>query len=469
MRSLITRDLVALGLGLLLALGLLSAPAPASAASRTPSAITSLTAKPGSSPGTVVFRWKSAGKNTDYFLLETGLTAFSKSRKSKLPTSGRHATTFKLSAKARSWKMSKAQARRAGASLGSANHLYYRLFAVNKVGKKKIVKAYPRLQTVLPQALSTSRKKGTKLRVGTYNVRTVKATKDKRNWLHRVDDVAKEILSSKAGVVLLQEASPGRADGKGGSTAKVGRQTTTLLSHLKKHGGKKHDYRMARTTLYLKTGLPRGTQGGRVLYDNKRYKLVSRCPEKTGKKTYNAACSFKLPMLSTDGENKRRRGGYALLKSRATGKKFWAVSAHFDERHSADKATGARYNALRGRQAKAVLKLLKKVNKKKYPVVFGADTNTWQNDKSGYAGHDVMIAAGFYDTAAARVRVNAAYTTSNGFDPTLKRNGHGVGSHLDVVLVKGGKGGASRWVNKLRNPDRNRPSDHNLVYADIKI
>ena len=461
--------LIAPSVGLLLTVGLLSAPPPANAANRTPSAITSLTAKPGSRPGTVVFRWKSAGKNTDYFLLETGLTAFSKSTKSRLPTSGRHAKTFKISAKSRSWTMSKARASSAGASLGSANLLYYRLFAVNTVGKKRIVKAYPRLQTVLPQTLGTSRKKGTKLRVATFNVRTVKATKDKRNWLHRVDNVAKEILSSNAGVVLLQEISPGRADGKGGSTEKVGRQTTTLLSHLKKHGGKKHDYRMARTTSYLRPGLARGTQGGRVLYDNKRYRLVSSCPERTGKKTYHASCSFKLPILSTDSESKRRRGGYALLKSRATGKKFWAVSAHFDQRHSSNKTTGARYNALRGKQARAVLALVKRVNKKKYPVVFGADTNTWQNDKSGYTGHDVMVAAGFYDTAAARVRVNAAYTTSNGFDPTLRRNGYGVGSHLDVVMVKGGKGGADRWVNKLRNPDPRRPSDHNLVYADIKI
>jgi len=464
------RRLVALSAGPLLAVGLLSAPPVAEAASTAPSAVTDVTAGPGSSPGTVVFEWQSAGKNTDYFLVETGLTAFSKSSSSSLPRSGRHAATFKISAKVRSWTMSKADAATAGAPLGSANYLYYRFFAVNVDGSKTYTTAYSKLQAVMPSGLPAGASgKGTDMRVATFNVRTVKATKDKRNWLHRVDDVAKEILSSKAGVVLLQEVSPGRADGKGGSTAKVDRQTTTLLAHLAKRGGKKHDYRMARTTLYVKTGLPRGTQGGRVLYDNKRYKLVSSCPEKTGKKTYNASCSFKLPMLSTDGENKRRRGGYALLKSRATGKKFWAVSAHFDERHSSNKTAAARYNALRGQQARAVLRLVTKVNKKKYPVLFGADTNTWQNDKAGYAGHAAMIAGGFYDTAAARIRVNPAYTTSNRFDRTLKPNGHGVGSHLDVVMVKGGKGGADRWVNKLKNPDSRRPSDHNLVYADIKL
>ena len=113
------RRLVALCAGPLLAVGLLTVPPAAEAASKKPSAITSLSASPGSSPGTVVFRWKSAGKNTDYFVLETGLTSFSKSGKSKLPRSGRNAKTFKLSAKARSWTMSKAQAASAGAALGS--------------------------------------------------------------------------------------------------------------------------------------------------------------------------------------------------------------------------------------------------------------------------------------------------------------------------------------------------------------
>ena len=130
----------------------------------------------------------------------------------------------------RTYTLTAALAASAGAPLGSANYLYYRLSAVNKVGSKTVTKAYPNLQAVIPQALGTDRaKNGTDLRVATFNVRTVKATKDKRNWLLRIDDVANEILTSRAGVVLLQEISPGRADGKGGSTAKVGRQTTTLL------------------------------------------------------------------------------------------------------------------------------------------------------------------------------------------------------------------------------------------------
>ncbi|MDN5762939.1 MAG: hypothetical protein L0H41_11550, partial [Microlunatus sp.] len=305
------RRLVALSASSILAFGLLSAPPPAEAVS-TPSSIKSVTAVPGAHAGQVKFRWSSAGAHTDYFLLETGLTAFSKTSKS-LPRSGRHAKTFVISGKSRSWTMSASQAASAGAPLGSANYLYFRLFAVNKEGSKSATKAYPRLQAVLPQTLGTKRSaRGTDLRVATFNVRTVKATKDKRSWLNRADDVAGEIVTSRASVVLLQEISPGRADGKGGSTKGVGRQTTTLLGQLAKKSGKSHDYKMVRTTSYLKSGLPRGTQGGRVVYDAKRVKLLSKCPEKTGKSSYHSSCSFNLPIPSADTESKRRRAGYAL-------------------------------------------------------------------------------------------------------------------------------------------------------------
>ncbi|HYI59806.1 MAG TPA: hypothetical protein VEX66_16680, partial [Microlunatus sp.] len=292
------RRLVALSITPVLAVGVLSAPR--AEAVSTPSSISTVTAVAGPNPGEVVFRWSSAGANTGSFVLKTGTTSFSSSG------SGRSARSFTLSGGARSWTMRAKDAASAGAPLGSAKYLYFRLYAVNK--DRTATKAYPSLKVAMPQALGTERSgKGTDLRVATFNVRTVKATKDKRNWLARVDDVAGEILASRAGVVLLQEISPGRADGKGGSTAKIGRQTTTLVDKLAKKGGKSYEYKMVRTTSYLKSGLPRGTQGGRILYDNKRYKLLSSCPEKTGKSTHNASCSFKLPILSSDGESQRRR------------------------------------------------------------------------------------------------------------------------------------------------------------------
>ncbi len=242
-------------------------------------------------------------------------------------------------------------------------------------------------------------------------------------------------------MVLLQETSPGRADGKNAPIGTAGRQTTTLVDRLHKSGGSEYDYAMVRTTSYQNFTLPSGTQGGRILYDNKRFKLLSSCPEYTGGSSFNPSCSFALPIMSGDSETKRRRAAFALLENRATGQRFWAVSAHLDERHSSNKSTGAKYDRLRGAQAKAIAALLTRVNPNRYPVVLGADLNTWQNDRWGFSGHDALIAAGFQDTKSAPSRVNMAYSTVNEFRTTVKKNSTGLGSHLDVVMVKGGKGG----------------------------
>ena len=463
------RRIAALSAGLLVVAGLLAPPPAAEAATKKPSAIKSVTAGPGSSPGTIVFRWTSAGKRTDYYLLETGLTTFSKSKKSPLPTSGRQARTFKISAKARSWTMSRAQSAGAGAPVGSGNQLYYRLTAVNKVGKKTYKKAYPYLRSAMPKGLPASPAGVTRIRVATFNLLTAQLGTGNRAWLARSDRVAQDIIRTGPGIVMLQETSPGRADGRNAAIGTVGRQTTTLVDRLQRHGGSRFDYAMVRTTSYQNFSLPSGTQGARILYDNKRFKLLSSCPEYTGTASFNSSCSFALPMMSGDSEAKRRRGAFALFQSRSNGQRFWAFSAHLDERHSTHKTTGARYNSLRGAQSRAIVAVANRMNTQKYPVLLGADLNTWQNDKSGYAGHDALVSSGYRDTKAAATRVNVAYSTVNEFKTTVPRQGSGLGSHLDVVMVKGGKGEASRWVNLMKNPDASRTSDHNLVYADVGL
>lgn len=466
------RRITALSVGLVVSGGMLAAPPAATAASRKPSAITTLTGSPGPGTGTVVFRWRSAGKNTDYFLLETGLSPFNKSKKSSLPTSGRHAKTFKLSAKARSWTMAKTQSAAAGAPAGSGNYLYYRISAVNKVGKKTYTKAYPHLKVVMPQgrgAVVTANKTTTTMRAATFNLLTAQLGTGNRAWLKRSDKAAQDIINTGAGIVLLQETSPGRADGKNAAIGTVGRQTTTLLDRLEKRAGSRYDYAMVRTTSYVAFDRLSGTQGSRILYDKKRFTLLSSCPEYTGKSSYNSSCSFALPILSSDSEAKRRRGAYGLFEDRSSGKRFWAISAHLDERRSTNKSAAAKYNKLRGTQSAAIAALVTRLNTKNYPVVLGADLNTWQHDPSGYAGHDVLVSNGFFDTRSAPSRANVAYSTVNEFKTTVPKNGNGVGAHLDVIMVKGGRGDAIRWVNMLKNPDSSRSSDHNLVYADVRI
>ena len=135
----------------------LVASVPAQAKAARPSKITSVSAAPGSIPGQVIFRWKSAGANTDYFLLETGLTSFSPSKSSSLPTHGRGAAYFRIERTARTFVMSPTDARAAGAPVESGRHLYFRLFAVNKERSSTSIRAYPYLRAVLPKGAPTRR------------------------------------------------------------------------------------------------------------------------------------------------------------------------------------------------------------------------------------------------------------------------------------------------------------------------
>ncbi len=315
-------------------------------------------------------------------------------------------------------------------------------------------------------AAASASSSSTALRVATFNVRTARATQDKRPWLKRAPDVAREILSRKPGVVALQELGPGRADGKKGTLKGHMRQTTSLTRTLKRQGGGR--YRLVRETPYFKPGTTHGTQGARILFDSSRYTLKTRCPEKTGTRNYNTSCAFDLPLAKGDSKRLLRSAAYAEFADKRTGKRFFVVSAHLDSRHSHSNTYEAKYNRLRASQARAVVKKLARVNPAHRPVIFGGDINSWQTDRGRYAPHRVLVSAGYRDTATAAVRVNNAYTTVNHYDVRLKRSKRGNGVRLDVLMVKGGRS-VTRYENKMSVVDRARPSDHNMGVADIRL
>ena len=449
-------------LGVLLVIGL--APS-ASAVASIPAAITVLTGSPGPERGQIVFRWQSTGVNTDHFVLETAITSFHMTNR-EWPRQGRGAKSYLISRTARSFTLSATQVAAAGAGLGTGNHLYFQLAAINsELRQPPVTQAYARVQAVMPLGRS-AKKRGTKVRAGTFNVRTARATTDKRRWLVRAPDVAREIVSNKLDVVALQELSPGRADGKKTSTNGTPRQTTSLLSSLAKVGGTK--YRLVRTTPYVKPGTAQGSQGARILYDSSRFELLSRCPEKAGSKSYNSSCTIVMPILSSDSRGKQRRAAYAELKDKRTKRKFFVISAHLDQRHSTKVSEEVRYNQLRGAQATAIVKALKKINPKNRRVIFGGDINSWQTNKIGHAPHTVLVRNGFFDSASARRTINISYGTSNQFKTVLAPNIYKFGTRIDAVMVKGTKG-ANLFANVMKKSNSARPSDHNLVLADLVL
>jgi endonuclease/exonuclease/phosphatase family metal-dependent hydrolase len=298
------------------------------------------------------------------------------------------------------------------------------------------------------------------LRVGTFNVRTARAN-DGRSWLSRAGDVAREIASRNPGVLAVQELGPGRADGSKGTTTGHLRQTISLERSLKSVVGDSR-YQLVRTTPYVKPGTNHGTQGTRILYDTRKFKLLSHCPEKTGSKNYNPSCSMNMPLRGSDSESLRRSAAYAKFADRKTGKRFWVVSVHLDDRHSSSLSTEKSYNALRGRQARAVYLKVNSLRKTGEKVIYAGDFNSWHTNRAGDAPHEYLVSQGFHDTFAADSRINTKYPTVNHYKTTLSAKP----IRLDYVMIKGSKR-VLRYENVMKRVDSSRPSDHNLVVSDV--
>jgi endonuclease/exonuclease/phosphatase family metal-dependent hydrolase len=298
------------------------------------------------------------------------------------------------------------------------------------------------------------------LRVGTFNVRTARAN-DGRSWLARASDVAREIASRSPGLLAVQELGPGRADGSKGTTTGHLRQTTSLERSLRSVVGDSR-YQLVRTTPYVKPGTNHGTQGTRILYDTRKFKLLSNCPEKTGSKNYNSSCSMNMPLRASDSESLRRSAAYAKFADRKTGKRFWVVSVHLDDRHSSSLSTEKSYNALRGRQASAVYAKVNSLRKAGEKIIYAGDFNSWQTNRAGDAPHKYLVSQGFYDTVRADSRTNVKYPTVNHFQTTLSAKP----IRLDYVMIKGSKR-VLRYENVMQRVDSSRPSDHNLIISDV--
>lgn len=426
----------------------------------TPDKITSVGYTAGPGVGEVTIRWKTGGKYTTGFAVETGLTSFSPSTGSSMPRHGRSSQVVTTTGSARSITLTAAQVIAAGAPVGSANFLYFRVQAVNTGTAGTATRWYPYLRTAKPKVDPTTTV-GTALRVGTFNV--LSAPHTDKPWLKRAPSVAATILDEAPTVLAVQELSPGRADGKSGSTTGHLRQTTSLEQSLAAQGGSR--YKLVRTTSYVKPGTSHGTQGSRILYDTTKLQLVSDCPDVTGRETYATGCAISMP---GDTVGSRRSAAVAIFADRATGAEFVMVSAHLDSRHSSKSSTEKKYDKLRSDQVQTVLDHVGSINAEGRPVVFGGDINSWQMKYHSNAPHSLLVAGGFYDTAAAVTTVNQQYSTINHYTTTMQAAGAGVGSRLDVVMVRG-IATASRWKNVMEVKNKTRPSDHNMVVSDIVL
>ena len=412
-----------------------------------PERITKMTATPGPKPGQVTFRWKHKKRYTKFFTLDLASTTFHPQGKN-LPKKGRNHLRIKIPAGKKKFVLSAKRAAKAGARLGSGNHLYYRFAAVNKGKGGKKTRLLPNLRGVQPAGPSLAAASATvDARFASFNV----AYNGKRAWGSRVNAIAKSIVDNKIGVVGLQELSPGK---------KGERPTVDFVKKLRNAGG---NFAMVRTSPYFKAGTKNvGSQAARIVYDTSRYELFWNCADSSQDGEYSDSCAIEMP--PAPGEKHGRMAAFAQFRDKTTkDARFWFVSLHL----TPDKGNERR-DALRTRQVKHVVAEIEKMNSENLPIVLAGDLNTWQNRLAGNAAHDFLIGHGFVDTFSAAKKSNPQYSTYNKWDTRVKKYGQGFGVRLDYVLVKGGAG-VLRSENVMKPVDSNRPSDHNLVLADVRL
>ncbi len=406
-------------------------------AGKYPSPITGLTTAPGPQPGQATIRWRSAGERTDFFRLETALTPAPVGQK------GRNYTTFKITKKASrlgggkyKYTLSAAQTRKAGAALGTANYLHLRLAAVNETRTKKFERRYPSLESVgiAGRAATGS---GSDLRVGDWNVRLdvtpgapdPAADQADHPWSKRSKFVADQIVELQPGVVGLQALLP--------------RMVPDLNQHLPGY------YRLTRETAY-------GNSAGqaRILYDNRRFETVHDCTTGDGPN-----CKLTL-----EGNNVIP---LAKLRDKNTLEEFWVVTAHL--------TVGKGKEGLRERQIQDVIDWAKdqRAAEPGVPVIFTGDINTHQRSKEGQLPHRALIRGGFYDSAAAARQVRLNFATVNHYATPERPDPLGFGPRLDVIMMLG-LTGADRFEIVLSDGGSSPrgtdyPSDHNFIYADLKL
>jgi endonuclease/exonuclease/phosphatase family metal-dependent hydrolase len=307
---------------------------------------------------------------------------------------------------------------------------------------------------------------GTNVRFATFNVRTSRADiGTSRSWLKRALSVAREIKAHNPGIVSVQELGPGRADGKKISVGTAARQTESLEKALSSIGAGK--YQLARTTAYVAPGTSHGTQGARILYDTTKFRLVSKCVEKTGKSNYNSSCGMDLPVMSTDSKAKTRSAAYAEFEDRTTGKNFFVISVHLDDRHSGTLSKEKKFDTLRAAQVRAVYTKVSGLAGSS-PILFGGDINSWKTKAGSHAPFNFLVSEGFQDSTTAGTRVDSKYPTVNHFKTTLKANAAGRQVALDVVMAKGATS-FTTYENVMKVTDSSRPSDHNMVVSDLVL
>lgn len=434
-------------------------------------------AVPGPRAGQTTITWKQVKTRwktrTTGFNIQTSLTKFGPYGHG-LPKAGRHYHVFRVGSDKRQFVMGPRQLAEAGASLASANHLYFRVYSVDnprsypeserkKYGKGIRQHTNGQMGAAVVKGMAPTGA-GPEMTFASFNVRGVSVDNSGQHmWINRRALVGQQIIKNQPGIVAMQELLP---------TIKNGlrvRQTTDLVDWLHGNGG--GQYQLVRENPY---SAATGTQQGmRILYDSDKYTLLSKCSDPDHvSDSERADCIIRLPQrLPGDAV---RWAAYAQFAPQGmTGAtSFWVVSMHLGVRATHTTAELASDNRVRRAQVETILSkmsgIMAAANASGQPIILAGDMNDWQNNSApdGYAAHDYLVSHGFYDTAAAVRQTNMAYPTVNHFE--LKKAADGRGFRYDAILTRGMRG-ATSFLNDITRYGGQWPSDHDMVVAKFNL
>lgn len=396
-----------------------------------PDKLTRVRGVPGPNPGETTIRWRTRGRYTDLYRITTALTPFGSASK---PAVGRHSMTFKVrGGDRRSVTLTAAQTAAAGAGLSTGRHLFFRIVAVRKGQAASKSRRFPFLRSTAIAGRRSSMT-GYRVRYASYNLHVEAADVSGHPWKSRQYLIAKSIARAHPAVVGVQELMPAMWTAKDGGIG--------LKAALRRTGV--GNYKLTRETAYFENA----PQDARILYDATRVKPTSSCAPTV------PSCYFSLP-----DPRKRHVAAYARFKDLASGQEFYFVSAHLTAGN--DGTT----DALRGRQAHAIIDGVAHVNRQNLPVVLASDTNSSQTSHGVDAPHTAMLQAGWYNTIAAANSVNWQYNSVNQYT-TQRPSPYGFGSMYDTIMTLN-MPGADVFKQVLTGAPW--PSDHNMVFTDVRL
>ena len=105
------------------------------------------------------------------------------------------------------------------------------------------------------------------------------------------------------------------------------------------------------------------------------------------------------------------------------------------------------------------------INRQNLPVVFGSDFNSSQTSAGVDAPHTAMLQAGWYNTLAAARPINTQFNSVNKY-VTQHPSPYGFGSMYDTIMTFN-LPGADVFKQVLTGAPW--PSDHNMVFADLRL